>query len=85
MPDSYSEFFVQTTDLTLKGPPFCSFVQLELRIIQNKLDTSEPRPKQNQRLEPRKNTKHPPLDILDISVFNLNIFLALKDFFRNNF
>ena len=50
--------------------------------FRNILDASEHRPKENQRTEPRKHTKDPPLATL---VFQLRFFSALKEFFRNFF
>ena len=58
---------------------FCLFVQLEITDVQNILETSEPRPKQNRRPEPLKQTKDPPLAILILTW----IFFGTETFFEN--
>ena len=50
--------------------------------VQNILETSEPRPKQNRRPEPRKHIEDPYLSIL---VFLTRVFLALWNFFLKIF
>ena len=81
MADSYSDLFFfffsrpQTSHWKVLLLFICSTWTMH---FQNILDTSEPRPKQSWRPEPRKHTKDPPLAIL---VF-LTVFSTMRLFFE---
>ena len=64
------------------GPPFFSFIQLKTD-VQNILEMTEHRPKQNRRPKSRKHTKDYLFGYL--GVFNLDFLGHYETFFRNIF